>query len=445
MKRVILTESQLQFLIEAVALDDIYNKYYSDIDWDLFLDIIGSDPTYDRNKPKKMGKYGKWLLNLYKLGNLKVEDLYKAKEYLQYFIKYYNVIDKKDINQYHSLPELYMSLKNLIENDSFTSKSDEIRKIKDGAEKVYEDNDWMIIIPHTQEASCYYGKGTQWCTAAERSHNYFEQYNSQGPLYINIDKNSGAKYQFHFESDSFMDEIDVSISDPINESLGLSDEVLEWYKNNVELWKKLCQESYTIKEDELIFRRYSGEKYWEIYDLEYQQVITNGLIINTSQINDIINQLLKKHFIALENLLGYITIVAYDEDNDWMDSLGHNFTYVNEIENNIGLDISIIETRNINDKYFITVLPSNIDIYKKENYKDVRNVFDVNGNIIGVNKSNGFTDLVDINGDYGIFNIKFPNGKIEYYNDDYQYLLAINEHGENILIDVDTLEETPLS
>ena len=66
----------------------------------------------------------------------------------------------------------------------------------------------MIIVPHTEEASCYYGKGTQWCTAANNGNNMFEYYNDNGNLYININKLTHEKYQFHFETDSFMDETD---------------------------------------------------------------------------------------------------------------------------------------------------------------------------------------------------------------------------------------------
>lgn len=73
-KTIILTESQAnnvkslifeQYLIEA-TLDDIYTKYYSNIPQDEFWQIIKADPTYNEQKSQKMGKYGKWLLNLYK-------------------------------------------------------------------------------------------------------------------------------------------------------------------------------------------------------------------------------------------------------------------------------------------------------------------------------------------------------------------------------------------
>lgn len=84
---------------------------------------------------------------------------------------------------------------------------------KGTANQVYEDNEIRIIHPEDQQAACYYGQGTRWCTASTKGRNYFDDYNQDGPLYIVIPKNpkySGEKYQLHFESFSFMNENDES-------------------------------------------------------------------------------------------------------------------------------------------------------------------------------------------------------------------------------------------
>lgn len=70
----------------------------------------------------------------------------------------------------------------------------------------------MVIVPKTEEASCYYGKNTKWCTAATSTYNRFDQYNRKGRLYININKKTKEKYQFHFESDEFKDSADGDIN-----------------------------------------------------------------------------------------------------------------------------------------------------------------------------------------------------------------------------------------
>ena len=235
-KSYILNESQFALLNEMMlfeaSLEDIYAKYYSNIPQEEFNKIVFADPT-SRPEKNKMGKYGKWLLSLYQRGKLKIGDLGEAKECLSTFSKYINRIEVKDINKYGSIRELYDAVCPFMSGGEATSKSDALRRQKHAeAEKVYEDELWEVIIPHTQKASCIYGKGTKWCTAAESSQNMFDYYHRQGELYININKQSGKKYQFHFESDSFMDELDDPINSPIAETIRMTDGLLGYYKKN---------------------------------------------------------------------------------------------------------------------------------------------------------------------------------------------------------------------
>ncbi len=132
-------------ILEAATIQDIYQKYYSNIPQDIFQEIISADPTYNTEKPNKMGKYGKWLLGIYLKGNLKTEDLYKVTDYLSYFVKYYNRIENKDINKISDLPSLFNVIRPFKEaedngEEMATSKSDEIRKIKEDAEFYKVDN-----------------------------------------------------------------------------------------------------------------------------------------------------------------------------------------------------------------------------------------------------------------------------------------------------------------
>ena len=230
-KVIFITESQaMSLLFEAASIQDIYQKYYSNIPQDIFQEIVSYDPTYNPDKPDKMGKYGKWLLAIYQKGNLKTEDLYKAREYLSTFMRYNGKIEQRDIMKYGSLQDLYNVIQPFLDNpQQAATKSEEVRKIKEGAEKVYEDEKWLVIVPHTQEASCYYGKGTQWCTAADSAYNYFDNYNKEGFLYINILKGTDTKYQFHFETHSFMDATDSEIDQPIAETIGLTEGLINFY------------------------------------------------------------------------------------------------------------------------------------------------------------------------------------------------------------------------
>jgi hypothetical protein len=163
-----------------------------------------------------------WLLNLFAEGNLRDEDMYKAKEYITKYEDKKSEIGKT-IKDFKTLPDLYNAVRIYDEDkpeEETISKRQEMLKIKSQAKKVYQDEDWLIVIPETEAASCYYGKGTQWCTAATDSSNAFDDYNSRGELHIVINRKDNdsegrqIKYQFHFADQEFMN----PDNSPINKS-----------------------------------------------------------------------------------------------------------------------------------------------------------------------------------------------------------------------------------
>jgi hypothetical protein len=217
----------IDFLFEASS-EELYQKYYKDIPQDIYNQIIKADPT---STDKKNGKYCKWLLDLYKNKKLLIEDLYKATEYLTLFNKYGNKLSKNQIQMYKSLPELFQEIKQFQEKvpqEDLMSNKDKNKDIKEHqTRKVYEDDEWLVVVPKTKESSIFWGQGTQWCTAAKKA-NKFNYYNEQGTLYIIIskkikdDKNRQLKYQIHFESAQFMNaqdnEMDANDFNMFNES-----------------------------------------------------------------------------------------------------------------------------------------------------------------------------------------------------------------------------------
>jgi hypothetical protein len=79
---------------------------------------------------------------------------------------------------------------------------------------VEEENEhWKVIIPKNHQAACKFGSGTRWCTSSLED-NYFDHYNSKGPLRIMIPKNpayKGEKYQWHAGTNQLMNEKDDSV------------------------------------------------------------------------------------------------------------------------------------------------------------------------------------------------------------------------------------------
>ena len=204
----------------------IYNSYYKHIPLNVFNAAVAADPTsYNQGKVVKVGNFVKWILKLYTNSSWKEGDRYETKDLLSKFIKYKSKlpIEKRDINRFNSIHDIYSIIQTL-EGQGVKSQKD---VKKEGSEVVYEDSEWKIVIPHTEEASCIYGANTRWCTAG-RERNMFDYYNKQGLLYININKQTGEKYQFHFESGSFMDAEDETIS---LKKIGLTEGTKNYYKS----------------------------------------------------------------------------------------------------------------------------------------------------------------------------------------------------------------------
>jgi hypothetical protein len=109
---------------------------------------------------------------------------------LREFDKISSNLPKTDINSYKSLSEIYQAL-----NDYANRPRRQARKVE-GGNVVYEDDRFFIVNPLTQEASCYYGKGTKWCTAADSSHQ-FNQYNQDGKLFYILDKSLPTNDPFY--------------------------------------------------------------------------------------------------------------------------------------------------------------------------------------------------------------------------------------------------------
>ena len=205
-------------LVETILTEDIESmkKYYPNISDDAFQSYVELDPTY-KDGSTQAGKYAKWILGLANKG--KLDNIGHVKDVLSRFDEEKNNLKEKDIMKYKSVDEVEAMLN---DENSYKALSDRQRlrqtqkavhntDLDQDAERLFNGKDWEVWTPHTYEASCKLGRGTQWCTASTESDHYFRSYTKSGKLYIIINKHNGEKYQFHFESASFMDAEDESI------------------------------------------------------------------------------------------------------------------------------------------------------------------------------------------------------------------------------------------
>ena len=183
--------------------------------------LFMADPTFKQTRRGSfVGRYGVWIGNMYANGGIKPGDAPELKSALFTYDK--NKTQLPQIKDCKSLSELIGWVKNL--SDDFKP----VRKqsnAKENLEKVYEDDEWIVYVPHNHAAARRGGAGTRWCTASENEY-YYNCYSNQGPLYINIRKSDGAKFQFHFESNQFMNADDEPVR--LNK-IGLSEGVVDFY------------------------------------------------------------------------------------------------------------------------------------------------------------------------------------------------------------------------
>jgi hypothetical protein len=86
-----------------------------------------------------------------------------------------------DLYQYKSEEQLYSAL------EEYQNKQKRVVRQVEGGNVVFENDKFFVVNPLNHKTSCYYGKGTKWCTTAETDYQ-FNKYNEDGKLFYIIDK-----------------------------------------------------------------------------------------------------------------------------------------------------------------------------------------------------------------------------------------------------------------
>ena len=184
-------------LIVEDRVTDVRNIYFKPgqqlIKPEVFDDIVKGSASIASNH-----KYLQWMVDRWvksKLDNPDVpvsdkegvEELINA---ISNFERLRNRLDQKDLYQYESLDELFKTL------TAVDGKQRREVPTREDAERVYESDRYVVMVPETKEASCYYGAGTKWCTA-QTDRDYFTNYKKSGELYYIIDKTKPTSDPFY--------------------------------------------------------------------------------------------------------------------------------------------------------------------------------------------------------------------------------------------------------
>lgn len=171
------------------------------------------------------------------------DDEQEVKQYIEKFkeLAKRNIIKGQDKDIGKWIKAGWETFKGFVEESSTQqSKRQYKKKVKSDSITVYEDDDKIVIIPLSENASCYYGKNTQWCTAAAFSDNHFNNYfgGEEVTLFYVLMKNTGEKLAAARYPDGlayeYFDENDNSIFNySFEEETGIdSDQLDVWYEEN---------------------------------------------------------------------------------------------------------------------------------------------------------------------------------------------------------------------
>ena len=97
-----------------------------------------------------------------------------------------NQLKRTDINSYKKWEDLVSE----ITSSEYTySKKQEFKASSKNADIVYENDDWIVLVPKTEEASCKYGAGTKWCVSAKENNMFNTYYKMWGvTIYMLLSK-----------------------------------------------------------------------------------------------------------------------------------------------------------------------------------------------------------------------------------------------------------------
>jgi hypothetical protein len=239
-EREIVGELRIKFLVDA-AVETIEN----------------ADPTANK-------EYVPWIITRYIKGGInRIEDVrstvsdclqrYDAAKRSGYFRRTANEGQREyaDIGRFQTLRDLWQFTSRLspadVTSNAAADRALEKSLIDSGqVEVLYNDNRFKIVNLKSEAAAKFYGRNTQWCTAA-KNNNMFSRYINAGPLICVLEKPTNRRWQFHFQDGQFMDESDQPIRwDPAAMAVdGFPAEIfslMDWHPWATKLSRESCIE-----------------------------------------------------------------------------------------------------------------------------------------------------------------------------------------------------------
>ena len=338
-------------LIQEGRVDDFKAKYSQKFGTDNANKIIVAVPQ----------KYLDWAGKHLDMVNFE-ENLSKVAQALQKFEKISSNLPITDLFQYKNIGQLLSAL-----SEYYNRQRRVVNKVE-GGNVVYDDGRYFVVNPLTHDSSCYYGKGTKWCTSADTDHQ-FKKYNEDGKLFYILDKNATTNDKFYkvallqkFDGDrTYYDALDETVkngwilnTNKLNQILSSVDEYIKLeYPEQVKIYtdKELAkkekqrlanlriQQILKERQDEAQERRLDGE--WTL-DTNCPEIglKAHALLINLSEnfdVDIITNQDIGE-IARIQNEIDRLQL-EYDNDEevrgDLLDEISELEDEITEFENKI--------------------------------------------------------------------------------------------------------------
>jgi hypothetical protein len=183
----------MSILLKEGRKEDLKKKYstkFNEQDLDFILNI--SDLVEFNHK------YTDFVLkNTDGDGELDTDELENLVDLIKDFDKYQSQFPKKDINQYVSVNELEKVI-------LYVRGKNKEKELEKQADKIYEDDKFLVIKPKSEEASCKYGSNTKWCVTSKGSGHFGRYTAGRQSLYFIINKAKStnknySKVAIHFD------------------------------------------------------------------------------------------------------------------------------------------------------------------------------------------------------------------------------------------------------
>lgn len=161
------------FLIEG-KIDDLARQY--NVTTTVINQLAELDPTPQR-------KYLPWIVKQIIERDESEEDVHAA---ILTFHKNQIKLKQRDITQYKSTDDLLSAVKNVENIQTATQKRKSIKATS--SDRIYEDDNVVVIFVKDKKTSCQYGKGTQWCISATNAdtENLFDGYAIENEIFYFI-------------------------------------------------------------------------------------------------------------------------------------------------------------------------------------------------------------------------------------------------------------------